>query len=114
VVFVWRLTLLCDPRADNLLVVLSAARPIGGLLGRVVTTRNRRRISLLDTAALDLLDRVVTASFGCLGASFSGLGVAGSYACSSDAETVVGALGLTGIRTILNGLAANSLLVIRL
>lgn len=74
-VLVGRLALFCDPRTDDLLVVLGPARPIGRLLGGMMTASDGRRNSLLDPSPiLDLLDGVIPACFRRLGARFPRLG----------------------------------------
>ena len=108
-IFIRTLALLCNPRPDYLLVVLCATRPIGRLLRGVVTARDRRRIALRDAAALDLVNRIVSASFRCLGAGLSRLGAARSDGGRGDAETalvrVLIALALAGVGVVLNRLA---------
>lgn len=60
----------------------------------------------MDATTLNLLNRVVTASFRRLGSSLSRLRAARSYGRGSDPESIIGALSLTGI---LDGLASSSL-----
>jgi hypothetical protein len=55
--------------------VLGPARPIGRLLGGMMTASDGRRNSLLDPSPiLDLLDGIIPACFRRLGASFPWLG----------------------------------------